>query len=743
MGALYCYFSKATGQKDIVIGLPILNRGTAAFKQTVGLFTNIIPARFHFGLDLSFVELMQAISIELRRDYRYQRFPISEINRGLHLTQRRQLFDLVLSYEKHDYDTHFNGSPAEAVNFTHGFDQNALEIYIREFHQSQNVRVDFEYNIGFFDSDEIELIKARFEFLLGEILLQPDVPIRKLKIRPEAEILDLSTRGNRVHPTNSFIEFPKCEQSIGQRFEQQVKQYPNRIAVKTKHYEWTYRELNEKSNQIAHALLEQCQAEEERIALLFEHDAPMLAGMMGVLKAGKTYVPLAPYFPRERLEYIVQDSQVSAILTNEQNLSLAQTLNNKTIQLINIDQLETARNENHSTVSPDTIAYLLYTSGSTGQPKIDRKALPAPDTQEAGQHYQVPRDTLELQLAKIWENVLEMRPIGISDNFFELGGHSLLAISFMAQIEQQFNKHLPLATLFQSATIEQLANQLRLQTDTWSSLVSIQPNGTKPPFFCVPGIGGNVLYFYELAHHLGPEQPVYGLQAVGLSGKSAPFTRIEDMAAHYLKELQTIQPQGPYRIGGHSFGGEVAFEMSLQLQKQGHEVAFLGIFDHLAPTLNVQRIGVDWDDAKWLVEIVQFLERELGKKRNVTNEALQSLDADAQLDYLNKQLKKADCLPPNAPLTQLRGLVNVFKANSQIHYMPKGVTKTPITLFKAEQARTDVFENEPTCGWHKFSDNSVSVQILPGDHFSMMKKPQVQILAAQLKEALEQTEYKL
>ena len=345
-----------------------MNRGTAAFKQTVGLFTNIIPARFHFRLDLSFVELMQAISIELRRDYRHQRFPISEINRELHLTKRRPLFELVLSYEKHDYDTHFNASPAEAVNLTHGFDQNALEIYIREFHQSQDVRVDFEYNLGFFDSDEIELIKARFEFLLGEILRQPDVPIRKLKIRPEAEILDLSTRGNRVHPTNSFIEFPKCEQSISARFEQQVKQYPNRIAVKTQRYEWTYQNLNDKANQVAQYFLDACQAS-VRVALLFEHDAPMLAGIMGVLKAGKTYVPLAPDFPRSRLEYIVQDSPASAILTNEQNLSLAQTLINKTIRLINIDQLETTRNEIHSMVSPDTIAYLLYTSGSTGQPK--------------------------------------------------------------------------------------------------------------------------------------------------------------------------------------------------------------------------------------------------------------------------------------------------------------------------------------------------------------------------------------
>jgi amino acid adenylation domain-containing protein len=361
LGALYCYFSKTTGQKDLVIGLPILNRGSGAFKQTVGLFTNLIPARFDFGLDSSFVELMQAISVQLRQDYRYQRFPISEINRGLHLTQRRQLFDIMLSYEKHDYDTHFNGSPAQAVNLTHGFNQNALEIYIREFHDDSDVRVDFEYNLGFFDADEIELIKGRFEFLLGEILRQPD--IRKLRIRSEQE---MSAATRSVHPTNPFIEFPKNEQSIVQRFEQQVKQYPEKIAVKTQDYVWTYQNLNDKANQIAQVLLGKS---DERIALLFEHDALMLAGMMGVLKAGKTYVPLTPDFPHSRLKYIVQDSQASAILTNDQNISLAQTLINQTIELINIDKLEISTHNIHSTVSPDTIAYLLYTSGSTGQPK--------------------------------------------------------------------------------------------------------------------------------------------------------------------------------------------------------------------------------------------------------------------------------------------------------------------------------------------------------------------------------------
>jgi acyl carrier protein len=171
--------------------------------------------------------------------------------------------------------------------------------------------------------------------------------------------------------------------------------------------------------------------------------------------------------------------------------------------------------------------------------------------------------------------------LGIHDNFFELGGHSLLAVRLMAEIQQQFGKNISLATLFQGATIEQLANILRQQTDSqaWSPLVAIQPHGSKPPFFCMPGSGGNVIYFHQLARHLGTEQPFYALQARGVDGKSAPFTRVEDMADYYLKAIQTVQPQGPYLLGGHSFGVIVAFEMAQQLHRQGQKVARLAILD--------------------------------------------------------------------------------------------------------------------------------------------------------------------
>src|SRR4030095_15337328 len=127
---------------------------------------------------------------------------------------------------------------------------------------------------------------------------------------------------------------------------------------------------------------------------------------------------------------------------------------------------------------------------------------------------------------------------------------------------------LPLATLFREGTIEHLAELLRDNVDDelkgrWSSLVSIQPGGTKHPFFCVHGVGGNVLTYRALAQYLGPDQPLYGLQSAGLDGKQTPHTTVEAMAAHYVEAICDLQPEGPYFLGGLSFGGIVAYEMAL------------------------------------------------------------------------------------------------------------------------------------------------------------------------------------
>lgn len=382
--------------------------------------------------------------------------------------------------------------------------------------------------------------------------------------------------------------------------------------------------------------------------------------------------------------------------------------------------------------------------------KIDRRALLKPETahQELAAAFVPPRDTVEQQLQRIWSEVLQLPTVGVGDNFFELGGHSLLAMRLMAKIEQCFGKNLPLATLFSSSTIEQLAICLRCETDSlpWSPLVAIQSGGDKRPFFCVPGVGGNVIYLYELARHLGLSQPFYGLQALGLDGESEPFNRMEEIATYYIEAIQTIQPSGPYLLGGHSFGGVVAFEIATQLQKQGHEVALVAIIDAVAPILlDKKSNGVNVDEAVYLTDFASYVADMLSLDLEVSKEALASLTAVEQLHYLKEQLIRVNLLPPDAGITSVRGLVQVFKANYQAYrvYVPSKMLTTKMALFRAQDVdvkKSDISEfpqmlKEPALGWNEFS-TTVSIHVVPGNHMTMMAPPHVQVLAAQLRASL-------
>jgi len=206
---------------------------------------------------------------------------------------------------------------------------------------------------------------------------------------------------------------------------------------------------------------------------------------------------------------------------------------------------------------------------------------PAPPPSPSRLERALPQDETEKELTKIWEDLLRVRPIGLYQNYFELGGNSLLAVRLFAHIEKVFKINLPLSTLIKAPTIAELARILRKRgrEENWSPLVEMQSGGSRPKFFCVHGGGGNVLIYRGLSRHLGAGQPFYGLQAQGLDGNQPLLTRIEDMAALYIREIKRTQPRGPYFLGGYCMGGTIALEMAQQLSAQGEEVALLALFD--------------------------------------------------------------------------------------------------------------------------------------------------------------------
>jgi amino acid adenylation domain-containing protein len=218
--------------------------------------------------------------------------------------------------------------------------------------------------------------------------------------------------------------------------------------------------------------------------------------------------------------------------------------------------------------------------------KVDRKALPEPVRERSGAHELVaPRTQLERELTSIWERELEIHPIGVTDDFFDLGVTSIVAATLFAAIEHDLGDSLPLGAIFRAPTIETLAQLIEGGEDSsrWTSLIPIQPQGSRPPIFCIHGGAGTILHLQPLARRLGPEQPFYGLQSSGLYGGSPPIKTVEEMASHYLSEMRQVHPGGPWLLAGYCFGTIVAFEIAQRLLAQGEEVRMLALFNGPSP----------------------------------------------------------------------------------------------------------------------------------------------------------------
>jgi aspartate racemase len=372
--------------------------------------------------------------------------------------------------------------------------------------------------------------------------------------------------------------------------------------------------------------------------------------------------------------------------------------------------------------------------------KVDRRALPAPDASRGavGGNYVAPRDTLEMQLAQIWEEVLNVRPIGVTDNFFDLGGHSLLSVRLMARIKDVLGRELSLATLFQGATIESLAGILRQGDMPWSPLVAIRPTGTKRPIFCAHPAGGNVICYADLARHMDKDQPFYALQSPGMDGKQKPFESVEEMATCYVEAIRQVQPEGPYLLGGWCFGGIVAFEIAQQLRRQGQEVPFLILLDTYAPLPLAQQQGIDH------AKVVSWFARDtaagFGKSLLIPAEELRRIPEPEQLQYALGRLQAAAVIAPDTNVEQMRRYMDVYLANVKAmgKYEPEPYPDA-VTLLRAEEA----LRIDGTLGWSRHVKQPITIHNVPGNHVSMILEPHVKTLAGQLDACLDEAHRRL
>jgi phthiocerol/phenolphthiocerol synthesis type-I polyketide synthase E len=346
-------------------------------------------------------------------------------------------------------------------------------------------------------------------------------------------------------------------------------------------------------------------------------------------------------------------------------------------------------------------------------------------------------DTARL-LSRIWQEQLGVGAVSLDQNFFDLGGDSSLAVRMFSQIEEVFGVKLPLATLYEAPTIEELARILRgeVSASGWSPLVAIQPSGSRPPFFCIHGAGGTVLMYRDLSRHLGDDQPFYGLQSQGLDRSCPPSTKVEEMAAVYVKEIRKAQPLGPYFIGGYCMGGTVAFEVAQQLHEEGEATALLALFD----TMNWHKIPLTiWSKSSHAIQRLFFHAA-----------SFLSLDSEGKAKFIKE---KVEVLRNRIPVWQgmllarfdkrARGAMSdslvlgqIWRANDRASwdYVPKPYPGV-VTDFRP-QRQYRVF-SKPDLKWDRLAKGGQEVIVLPVNPASMLVEPFVEHLAVALRQSID------
>ena len=351
----------------------------------------------------------------------------------------------------------------------------------------------------------------------------------------------------------------------------------------------------------------------------------------------------------------------------------------------------------------------------------------------------VVEDDTTRDLARIWQDLLGVESIGLDQNYFDLGGDSILAVQLFAQIDRVFKVKLPVATLFEAPTIEELARILRREVPAsgWSPLVAIQAAGSRPPFYCFHGAGGNVLIYRGLSQHLGSDQPFYGLQCQGLDGSCPPLTKIEDMAALYVKEIRSVQPHGPYLLGGYCGGGTIALEVAQQLQAEGEQIALLALFD----TSNWSKVSPPslWGNTyyacqRFVFHAANFFSLDSAGKAKFFREKMEALRSRVPVwrGMLLARFRK----DPRAGVSESQVLGQIWRGNDHAcwNYVPKSYPGMVTDFRPVKQYR---LFNKPDAKWDRLAQAGQEIVVLPVYPAGMLLEPFVKHLAAALRKSID------
>ncbi len=378
----------------------------------------------------------------------------------------------------------------------------------------------------------------------------------------------------------------------------------------------------------------------------------------------------------------------------------------------------------------------------TANGKLDRRALPAPEY-GGGDAMEEPRNFVEVQLIQLWEELLGVGPIGPTQSFFDAGGTSLVALRLFSQVNRRFECDLPVATLFEGATVRHMADAILTQKSGVPAapepVVALRPGGSLPPLFVVHATDRDVLGYVNLVRHLGADQPVYGVRDL-----AADLSRpIPVMAAEHVAEIRAVQPEGPYCLAGWSYGGLVAFEIASQLQREGAEVAFLGLLDSFSPAL----LSASQTDADTVLAAGADAARRTRRSLALSTDDLHGMPRDEQIRLVLGHLQAQGPAVTGLDYETLDADAQVLRDRfvARQGYAPAPLD-TKLTLFGAaetaeayadriERTLPDA-EERRTLGWSRFSTRPVAVHAVTGGHYSMMTEPHVRVLVERVRAVL-------
>ncbi|MBD2603279.1 non-ribosomal peptide synthetase [Scytonema hofmannii FACHB-248] len=365
LGLLTIYLTKRYKKQDLVVALSLLNRNKKSFKDAIGLFVSTIPFRLEINGDKTIHELLDNIRSLLRQDYRHQRFPLGEMKRmAVQPNNKEHLFEVYLSYERHDYNECFADSQTSCVPLYSGQQKVPLIIYVREYDEHSDIKIDFDYNLSYLDDETVTQIVTNFQNLFDEAVENLENTISSLSVvLPEI-------RDNTISQPQISLNYLTSETLVS-AFEITANKYPENPAVKFNKTTLTYADLNTKANRLAHYLISQGVKPGTRVGICLERSENIVVAILGILKTGAAYVPIDPNSPTARVQLILEDSGISALISEESILS---ELTNKEIVAFTLKSIEKELTHQPDTspkiaIKSEFPAYIIYTSGSTGTPK--------------------------------------------------------------------------------------------------------------------------------------------------------------------------------------------------------------------------------------------------------------------------------------------------------------------------------------------------------------------------------------